>query len=91
MKKALAEVQKEIDNSLSVAHSFENAITKANVEYRKERRQIVLECETQARGRLAQYRQKRRVAIRTGSLQISPSSLLRRGKNVFCSDRGSLI
>ena len=91
VEKALAEVQKEIDNSLSVAHSFENAITKANVEYRKERRQIVLECETQARGRLAQYRQKRRVAIRTGSLQISPSSLLRRGRMSFAQIEAALF
>ena len=91
VEKAVAEVQKEIDNSLAVAHSFENAITKANMEYRKERRQIVLECETQARGRLAQYRQKRRAAIRTGSLQISMSSLLRRGRMSFAQIEAALF
>lgn len=80
---ALSEVQAKIDNFLSVAHSFENAITKANREYREKRREIVLECETQARGRLAQYRQRRRAAIRTGSLQISINDLLRGGRKSF--------
>lgn len=88
--KSLAAVQKEIDNFLKVSHSFENAITKVNMEYRRERRQIVLECEVQARGRLAQYRQKRRAAIRTGSLQISLSSLLT-GRKSFAQIEAALL
>ena len=83
LTKALSEVQQEIDKSLAISHSFENATYKANKEYRTERRQIALECEAQARSRLAKYRKKRRAAIRTGSLQISLSDLLKEGRISF--------
>ena len=83
VSKAIAKVQAEIDNSLKVAHSFENAITQAYMDYRKEKRQIILECETQAQGRLAEYRQRRRMAIQTGSLQMSLSTLMKKGRTSF--------
>ena len=79
----ISKIQAEIDNFLKIAHAFENAITKANMEYRKERRQIVMECEVQAQGRLAAYKKKRRAAIQTGSLQISLSNLLYKGRTSF--------
>lgn len=80
---SIAKVQAEIDNFLKVAHTFENAITKANMEYRKEKRQLISECEVQAQGRLSQYRKKRKALIKSGSLKISLSSLLQKGRTTF--------
>ena len=81
--KQVASVQKQIDSALKIAHSFENAIYKANREYRKERRQITMECESQAKTDLARYRKRRRAAIETGSLSFSLSNFLRRGRMSF--------
>ena len=83
VSKAIAKVQAEIDNSLKIAHSFENAITQAYMDYRKEKRQIILECETQAQGRLAKFRQDRRRLIQSGSLQMSLSTLMKKGRTSF--------
>ena len=83
LSKALADIQAEIDNGLKLVYQFANAIIKANREYRKEYRQIVMECEVQARGRVAKYRQKRRAAIQTGSLRFSLADLLKKGRTNF--------
>ena len=83
LSKQFAEVQASIDSSLKIAHSFENAIYKANREYRQERRKIVMECEAQTKVDLAKYRQRRRRAIETGSLSISISSWLQKGRVSF--------
>ena len=91
ISKALAAIQAEIDNGLKMVYSIQNAIIKANRQYRKEQRQIVMECEVQARGRLAKYRQKRRAAIQTGSLQIPISSLLKKGRTNFKTKDQALL
>ena len=80
---AVATVQQEIDDSLKVAHSFENAIMKANKQYRAERRQISLECQAQAKAFVAKHRQKRRAAIQSGSLKLSLRDLLKPGRANF--------
>ncbi len=87
---SIAQVQAEIDNFLKVAHSFENAITKAYMEYRKERRQIFLECEAHSQGRLAKYKQRRKAAIQTGSLQMSLSDLTKKGRVSFAQKDNAL-
>jgi len=91
VSESIAKVQAEIDNFLKVAHTFENALTKANMEYRKERRQIISECEVQAQGRLSQYRKKRRAAIQSGSLKMSLSSLLTKRRTTFGEQDALLI
>lgn len=90
----IAQANAEIDNALQVSHSIENAITEAETEYsnslfpihqdyRKEHRKIRGECEVQARGLLASYRQNRRQAVESGNYQESVSSLLSRGRTGF--------
>ena len=91
VSESIAKVQAEIDNFLKVAHTFENALTKANMEYRKERRQIISECEVQAQGRLSQFRKKRKARILSGSLKLSLSSLLTKGRTTFGQKDASLI
>lgn len=85
LSKAVSAVQAKIQNAIKVAHSFENAITKTNRDYRKERRKIYMECEVQAQGRLASYRKKRQIAIQTGSYRVSLSNLLKKGRANFAS------
>ncbi len=89
--KATATVQAEIENSLKVAHSFENAISAANREFRQERRKIIMACEIQARSLRAQYRKKRKLAIQTGSLRISVHELLSSGRHSFKKTDRSLL
>ena len=83
LAKQLSAIQQQIDSALKIAHSFENAIYKANREYRKERRQITMECEKQAKVELADFRRRRRAAIVTGSLNYSLSSFLQKGRKSF--------
>ena len=83
LSQQIAEVQKEIDGALKIAHAFENAITKTNMDYRKEIRQINMECEIQAQNQLNNYRQRRRRAIQTGNYKISLSSSLAKGRTSF--------
>ena len=91
VSESIAKVQAEIDNFLKVAHTFENALTKAHREYRKERRQITSECEVQAQGRLSQYRKKRKAAILSGSLKIPLSSLLNNKRATFGQTDARLV
>ena len=83
LAKNMAAVQKQIDAALKIAHSFENAIYKANREYRKEKREIRNGCESQAKSSLAKFRKRRRAAIQTGSLSYSLSSFLKKGRVSF--------
>ena len=83
LAKQISEVQAQINQRLKIAHSFENAIRKASREYRQERRQIIMECEVQAKAELAKLRQKRRAAIQTGSLSYSLSSYMNPGRRSF--------
>ena len=80
---SIAKVQKKLAESLQKIHDFENAITKNNIEYRAQRLKIIAECETQARGRLAEYRKKRKTAIRNGTYRISLYSLMQKGRQTF--------
>ena len=89
--KAMSKVQAEIDQALKIAHTFENAITKTHQEYRAERRKIFMACEIQAQARLANYRKRRRAAIRTGSLKISLSSLMKKGRTSFAAKDSRLL
>ena len=91
VSESIAKVQGEIDNSLKVIHSVENAITKANMKYRNRRREIVMECEVQAQARLAKYRERRRAAIQTGSLKISLTEMFKRGRTTFGQKDASLL
>ena len=94
VQEQIAQANAEIDNALQVSHSIENAITEAETEYsnslfpihqdyRQEHRKIRMECEVQARGALASYRQRRRQAVESGNYQESLSSLLSRGRTGF--------
>lgn len=91
LSEALANTQSEIDQSIEVIHGFEKAITESNTIYRREVRQITMDCEIQAQKRLTNYRLRRRAAIQTGSLRISLASLLRRGRTSFASKDRSLL
>ena len=91
LAKQLVGIQKQIDEHLKIAHSFENAVYKANREYRKEQRQIRMECEAQAKVNLARFKAKRRAAIETGSLSFSLSSILKKGRSSFAAQNSKLL
>ena len=83
VSKQMAEIQGVINQSLEVAHSFENAVTKANMEYRTEVKKIYAECSIQAQASLAKHRRKRQRAIESGSYRVSLSSLTNKNRVSF--------
>ncbi len=91
VSQAMSSIQAKLNESLKISHEFENATAQANRNYRRERRKIVMECESQSQARLARYRQKRKKAIRSGSLQISLSTLLNKKRRSFASIENSLL
>lgn len=80
---AISAVQTELNKSLQVSHTFENELTKAHREYRRERQKIIMGCSTEAKARMSEYRQKRRAAIQFGSYQIPLGTLLAKGRKNF--------
>ena len=76
-------VQKEIDQSLQIAHEFENAVTKASMVYQVEIQKINDECLNQAHKELRQYRRRRRRSIQSGGYKLSLSQLTKRSRMPF--------
>ena len=91
VSKQMAEIQEVINQSLEVAHSFENAVTKANLEYRTEVKKIYAECSIQAQSRLAQHRRKRQRAIESGSYRVSLSALTNKNRISFAQKDDSFL
>ena len=83
LNKQLAQSQLMISKSLKTAHSFENALTSIQMDYLKEQKKLFLECKVQAQARLAEYRKKRKRAIKTGTYKISIYSFLQKGRTSF--------
>ena len=83
VSKQIAQIQEVVDKSLEIAHSFENAITKANREYRAEVKKVYAECRIQAQVKLAKYRAKRKQAIESGTYKVSLSSLTNKNRISF--------
>ena len=87
LNKQLAQSQSAISKSLKIAHTFENALTSIQMDYLKEQKQFFLECKIQAQARLAEYRKKRKKAIKAGTYKISISTFFSKRKNFLCSTR----
>ena len=83
VSKQIAQVQEVVDKSLEIAHSFENAITKANMEYRLEVKKVYTECRVQAQAQLARYRNRRKQSILSGTYRVSLSSLTNKNRISF--------
>ena len=83
VSKQIAQVQEVVDKSLEIAHSFENAITTANMNYRAEVKKVYAECRLQAQTQLAKYRSKRKQAVESGAYKVSLSSLTSKNRISF--------
>ena len=81
--KQVDQIQVNINESLAIQHKFTNAFTEINKKYRKTKLEITMACEAQANSSLAQYRQRRKASIHTGSLKISISDLLSGNRSSF--------
>ena len=83
VSKQIAQVQEALDESLKVAHSFENAITEAHMKYRSETKKVYAECRVQAQAQLARYRSQRKRAIESGAYRVSLSTLTSKNRVTF--------
>ena len=83
VSKQIAQAQEVVDKSLEIAHSFENAITEANMKHRLETKKIYAECRMQAQTQLAKFKHKRRRAIESGSYKVSLSALTNKNRVSF--------
>ena len=89
--KQIAQVQEVLDKSLEIAHSFENAVTEANMKYRAEVKKVYAECSVQAQSQLAKYRSKRRQAIESGTYRVSLSFLTNKNRITFAQKDALLL
>ena len=83
MAEQIQAVQTEIEQSLRVAHEFENAVTNASMAYQADIQKIYDECLNTAYTQLRQYRQQRRRSIQTGGYKISLSQLTQKTRMPF--------
>ena len=84
MSESIAKVQAEINNFLKVAHTFENAITKTNMEYRKERKTDHLRmCSSGSRPAVTVQEKEKSRVFNPEVLKLSLSSLLTKGRTTF--------